>query len=75
MSHTPRQWEIAGHLVVDCLPDGYALTIAQVMDSSSARLIAAAPDLLAALKGLVELGTDSPRHLAAEAAIAKAERK
>lgn len=32
----------------------------------------AADDMLAALKGLVEHGTDSPEHLAAEAVIAKA---
>jgi len=40
---------------------------------ANARLIAAAPDLLAALKALVERDTDSPVHMAAEAAIAKAE--
>lgn len=35
-------------------------------------LVAAAPDLLAALVALVERGTDSPEHRAAEAAIARA---
>lgn len=39
---------------------------------ANARLIAAALDLLEALKALVERGTDSPEHRAAEAAIAKA---
>lgn len=42
---------------------------------ANANLLAAAPDLLAALKGIVERGTDSPVHQAAEAAIAKAEGK
>jgi hypothetical protein len=40
---------------------------------ANARLIAAAPDLLAALKYLLELGGDDDRRIAAEAAIAKAE--
>ncbi len=39
---------------------------------ANARLIAAAPELLEALQALVEHGTDSPGHLAAEAAIRKA---
>ena len=40
---------------------------------ADARSIAAAPDLLAALKYLLELGGDDDRRIAAEAAIAKAE--
>ena len=47
----------------------------QVHDEGHARLIAAAPDLLEALKALVERGTDSPEHRAAEAAISKAQGK
>jgi hypothetical protein len=38
-----------------------------------ARLIAAAPELLAALKFLLEVGADDDRRIAAEYAIAKAE--
>ncbi len=41
-------------------------------NSANARLLAAAPDLLAALIDLVERGTDSPEHVAAERAIARA---
>ena len=37
------------------------------------RLAALVAELLAALVGIVERGTDSPQHLAAEAAIAKAQ--
>jgi hypothetical protein len=40
---------------------------------ANARLIAAAPELLEALKYLLELGGDDDRRIAAEAAIAKAE--
>ena len=53
--------------------DGDAL-ICEMNDphEATARLIASAPELLSALEALVERGTDSPQHRAAEAAIAKA---
>ncbi len=75
--HTPGPWKaepFAGGWNVWPIsskkPDGSA--IAYDCTEADARLIAAAPDLLAALLALVERGTDSPEHMAAEAAIAKA---
>lgn len=62
------------------VPD-FRRDIAMVFDSglgraeADARLMSAAPDLLDALKYLLELGGDDDRRIAAEAAIAKAEGK
>ena len=64
--HNNQQWLILSE-------DGDAL-ICEMNDphEATARLIASAPELLSALEALVERGTDSPQHRAAEAAIAKA---
>lgn len=53
-------------------PEGCRIVSASYCTREHAQLFAAAPDLLAALQALVERGTDSPEHMAAEAAIAKA---
>jgi len=68
--HTPGPWFST--------EDNLVLTadhteIAEVFNGEgNVLLIAAAPELLAALEALVERGTDSPVHMAAEAAIVKA---
>lgn len=90
MSHTPGPWRATQKdhgLVIDGptpRQDDYAPrwcvceTISnEPEDESNASLIAAAPDLLAALKALFNTGLvrefDSPEEKAAHAAIAKAE--
>jgi hypothetical protein len=85
-AHTPGPWRVPSAKPtktrgVDILA-GYAQAVAHVpvqpsymsdrAHNSDANLIAAAPELLAALQALVETGTDSPQHIAAERAIAKA---
>jgi hypothetical protein len=82
MSHTPGPWFVVA-------PDNHPFqivrpltqiseTIAQVYESEAdARLIAAAPDLLTALEALIaDSAPDregSPAHIAARAALAKAQ--
>lgn len=57
--HTPGPWRIgdAGHTVFGPKTDAPAPTmVAQRLTRANARLIAAAPDLLAALEDLLDLG-------------------
>lgn len=79
--HTPGPWDVVfdscsapkcgGEWVIDGPPSG---AHGQFELEADARLIAAAPDLLAALKALAEVDLLNPQHLvAARAAIAKAE--
>jgi hypothetical protein len=84
MKHTPGSWYeqindngdgqdprkvVASHF----LNPNVRVTVCDgILNIDDARLIAAAPDLLAALEALVQKNTDSPEHLAAQAAIAKA---
>lgn len=58
--HTPGPWHVVANLVQGKRkPNGDSRTVAMVGSSSeddaNARLIAAAPDLLAALEGLAEI--------------------
>lgn len=83
MSHLPSPWEYddeSGEVIASKV--GCEISVPAIVCSvpsmehysqaQTGRLLAAAPDLLAALLGLVERGTDSPQHLAAEAALKKA---
>ena len=84
--HTPGPWKF-GHMMdgerwwvgqeYDRLPVAFVdrHDWPESVVAANIRVIAAAPDLLEALKALVERGTDSPEHRAAEAAISKAEGK
>lgn len=74
--HTPGPWYAGCEGVYVYLPDIYAtngiVTIAKC-SKENARLIAAAPDLLEALRGFVECDEPSREHYdAARAAIARA---
>ena len=69
------------HTIVVEFPDGGSPSYHASMECLGGKVVAAAFDgnrleieqeLLDALQGLVEYGTDSPQHLAAEAAISKA---
>lgn len=85
-AHTPGPWhdDCDGGGWYICREDGEFLGFINPPDfweephytnaeaDANARLMAAAPELLEALKALVERGTDSPEHIAAERAIAKA---
>ena len=97
MSHTPGPWKVADRFTV-WTDDGVGCEVARVevenldddslaQAESDARLIAAAPEMLAALKGLMELYAsgrmviegeqdegDDPLIGASRHAIAKAER-
>jgi len=64
----PGYQDVGGYCVVNANNHSEADCVSLEM----ARLVAAAPDMLAALIALVERGTDSPEHCAAEAAIARA---
>lgn len=85
--HTPGPWKAEGweSLVVNCA-EGYTLTLAAGREGAgleelkaNAALIAAAPDLLAALEDIVKLADNTDFYLPlnwledARAAIAKAE--
>jgi hypothetical protein len=81
-THTPGPWRVSNPQSPECalvITDDLTIARAYVGDkapataNANAHLIAAAPDLLAALKYLLELGGDDDRRIAAEAAIAKAE--
>jgi hypothetical protein len=83
-AHTPGPWRVArlrsgAWAVVDRGTRDIVPSIFTQRDGgedeANARLIAAAPDLLAALKYLLELGGDDDRRITADAAIAKAEGK
>lgn len=74
---TPGAWEVVGNLrqlVCSRMPDGRSLAIADTWSMRNACLIAAAPDMLAALKDAAQtfeaIGKVAPRSI--EAAIAKA---
>ncbi len=81
-NHTPGPWDFEaepGYGVYVGNDDGNVaevlcdqVRITDPIAIANARLIAAAPDLLEALEALVERGTDSPLHQAAERAIANA---
>lgn len=81
MSHTPGPWEALWPKFDSVIVDDEERVIASVSFSdhgdkeceANAWLIAAAPELLSALKFLLELGADDDRRIAAEQAIAKAE--
>jgi hypothetical protein len=88
--HTPGPWAVVGaipthHSDIEAVShDGYPITVAKsVSDKGNARLIAAAPDLLAALKKIWEavIWLDTSKHYEAairriaHAAIQKAEGK
>lgn len=73
-AHTPGPWRADKYCIWagEKFIAGTKTGIGESEQGANARLIAAAPALLAALEALVERGTDSPVHLAAEAAIAQA---
>jgi len=76
--YTPGPWRRntrEGRQVVEAIPEVGWLEVAKVVDINDARLIAAAPDMLAALKTLVDLYVANHWAVfdAARAAIAKAE--
>lgn len=57
MNHTPGPWKMDGRLIIDSRSDAVAMVnIARAVTTAhcDSRLIAAAPDLLAALQGLLE---------------------
>tara|TARA_R110000851_G_scaffold293485_1_gene448104 strand:- start:150 stop:443 length:294 start_codon:yes stop_codon:yes gene_type:complete len=64
--------ETHGELIADCHPKGCTLDRGQAQ--ANAVLMAAAPDLLAALKALETRGHTAATWQAAKAAIAKAEK-
>jgi hypothetical protein len=78
MSHTQGPWAYAytriGHTVRQSHDAMSALLVVNVSDNpeADARLIAAAPDLLAALQSLLKWGPATATIYKAEAAIAKA---
>lgn len=73
--HTPGPWVAQGH-IVRAVVDGREVPVSQGFTLEDARLIAAAPDLLACLAACVaamdEVDRDMPVGIAARAAIAKA---
>lgn len=78
MSHTPGPWTAnhnivattRGRLAIDCGMSGAT----DAEDCANARLVAAAPELLAALKALVDVDeVTAGTYEMAESAIAKAE--
>ncbi len=81
MSHTPSPWDARWPKFDSVIVDAEDRVIASVSFNdhedkeceANAHLIAAAPDLLHALKYLLELGGDDDRRICAEGAIAKAE--
>ena len=86
-SHTPGPWHTGGINPISApviyAADGFAVADATVyhrhhdgQTAANARLIAAAPDLLASLRDVLALHLahhNNPVHVAARAAIAKAE--
>jgi len=82
MKHTPGPWEVAGNLV-RTVPEasgggmcgGFLIAEVPISDENrhpNARLLAAAPDLLGALEGLIMFHLGEFQVAAARAAIAKA---
>lgn len=72
MSHSPAPWSIRGVEIMDA-NDKHVVWELGNSNAADHALLMAAPDLLAALKYLLELGGDDDRRIAAETAIAKAE--
>lgn len=78
MSHTPGPWHADGSYEVRA-EDGRTIGGTSIVWEMGSRnpddisLIVAAPDLLAALKDIIELGTQDSTYQAAKAAMAKAE--
>ena len=73
--HTPGPWEVDDRLITaQCSDDDgeYVEVVAQAHVPANARLIASAPELLAALERIAELSYDSEATRVAREAIAKA---
>jgi hypothetical protein len=78
IKHTRGPWYVSGKATINAYPGGWIASVSTLDRTANARLIAAAPDLLAALRGLVAKSTDidgdwSAEWLAAFNAIARAE--
>jgi len=79
--HTPGDWHVHTNDLWSTVHAGDTLVADVIRNSDDARLIAAAPDLLAALRACVDLmqsahlpgGRDFVEYAAARAAIARAE--
>lgn len=79
MSHTPGPWKVGGKKTIsrDHPDKSMQVIVARADSPDTARLIAAAPELLEAARGLLRLLNPTPGHpdetiAAARAAIAKA---
>ncbi len=82
-AHTPGPWTVEVHDIFTNV-EAPMFTVAADVSNDDARLIAAAPDLLAALKGIMDYAatgarvsdvdtTEQPQFVNAYAALAKAE--
>jgi hypothetical protein len=77
--HTPGPWVVSGKATINSTMRGWVASVSTVDRVANARLISAAPDMLEALRGILEsMEMENPlAHKtqidAARAAIAKAE--